>query len=143
MAEVHIVDIDGEQWDIKDLPLTTRVANLETKTSVTAERLWSLRSSFIDKVKINDSYFLQVHFSSFHYQGSAVTQLLTLQNAIGNTEILRCQVMGDMGPSVDRISIDLDFNLDNEVIAVVLNQNIYSGGNFDITMFGDALIKII
>lgn len=31
MAEVHIVDIDGEQWDIKDLPLTERVAALETK----------------------------------------------------------------------------------------------------------------
>lgn len=33
MAEVHIVDIDGEQWDIKDLPLTTRVATLENKIS--------------------------------------------------------------------------------------------------------------
>lgn len=33
MAEVHIVDIDGEQWDIKDLPLTDRVANLETKVA--------------------------------------------------------------------------------------------------------------
>lgn len=33
MAEVHIVDIDGEQWDIKDLPLTTRVATLEEKIS--------------------------------------------------------------------------------------------------------------
>lgn len=33
MAEVHIVDIQGEQWDIKDLPLTARVAILETKFS--------------------------------------------------------------------------------------------------------------
>lgn len=32
MAEVHIVDIDGEQWNIKDLPLTQRVAILETAT---------------------------------------------------------------------------------------------------------------
>lgn len=28
MAEVHIVDIDGEQWDMKDQPLTERVAAL-------------------------------------------------------------------------------------------------------------------
>ena len=28
MAEVHIVDIDGEQWDIKDLPLTQRFNNI-------------------------------------------------------------------------------------------------------------------
>lgn len=33
MAEVHIVDIDGEQWDIKDQPLTTRVAALEEKAT--------------------------------------------------------------------------------------------------------------
>lgn len=33
MAEVHIVDIAGEQWDIKDLPLTQRVAILETLTN--------------------------------------------------------------------------------------------------------------
>lgn len=33
MAEVHIVDIDGEQWDMKDLPLTQRVAAFEEKTT--------------------------------------------------------------------------------------------------------------
>lgn len=32
MAEVHIVDIDGEQWDMKDLPLTNKVAALENVT---------------------------------------------------------------------------------------------------------------
>lgn len=34
MPEVHIVDIDGEQWDIKDLPLTQRVAILEEKATL-------------------------------------------------------------------------------------------------------------
>lgn len=33
MPEVHIVDIDGEQWDMKDMPLTARVENLEAKTA--------------------------------------------------------------------------------------------------------------
>lgn len=33
MAEVHIVDIDGEQWNIKDKPLTTRVDALEERTT--------------------------------------------------------------------------------------------------------------
>lgn len=31
MAEVHIIDIDSERWDIKDLSLTERVATLEEK----------------------------------------------------------------------------------------------------------------
>ena len=34
MAEVHIVDIQGEQWNIKDAPLTVRVAALEEKQFV-------------------------------------------------------------------------------------------------------------
>ena len=33
MADVKIIDIDGEQWNIKDEPLTVRVTNLETATS--------------------------------------------------------------------------------------------------------------
>lgn len=36
MAEVHIVDIDGEQWDIKDLPLTTKVNLLGDTTKIKA-----------------------------------------------------------------------------------------------------------
>lgn len=34
MADVKIIDIDGEQWNIKDEPLTARVENLETTTSI-------------------------------------------------------------------------------------------------------------
>lgn len=34
MAEVYIVDIDGEQWDIKDMPLAKRVAILEQLLTV-------------------------------------------------------------------------------------------------------------
>lgn len=50
MAEVHIVDIDGEQWDIKDLPLTERVANLETDVSTNTEQINSIK---------NEMYYLK------------------------------------------------------------------------------------
>lgn len=33
MAEVHIVDIDGEQWDIKDKLLTERVNAIKERTT--------------------------------------------------------------------------------------------------------------
>lgn len=36
MAEVHIVDIDGERWDIKDLPLTTKINLLGDTTKIKA-----------------------------------------------------------------------------------------------------------
>lgn len=36
MAEVHIVDIDGEQWDMKDLPLTEKVNLLGDNVKIRA-----------------------------------------------------------------------------------------------------------
>lgn len=41
MAEVHIVDIDGEQWDIKDLPLTQRVNALAERVHIVEEDMQS------------------------------------------------------------------------------------------------------
>lgn len=42
MAEVHIVDIDGEQWNIKDQPLTQRVATLEEQVEENTEVLQNI-----------------------------------------------------------------------------------------------------
>lgn len=36
MAEVHIIDIDGEQWDIKDLPLSKKVDFLGNELKIKA-----------------------------------------------------------------------------------------------------------
>ena len=143
MADVKIVDIDGSQWNMKDQEARNKIAELEEKTNVTKVRLWTSNKSFIDKVKINGEDFLQVYLEGFRYSGGVVEQILTLPKTIGNTVILRCQTLGDLHPSVDRISVDLAFYPDNSVVAIVLNQGIYDGGNFDISLYGNAFIKII
>ena len=143
MADVKIVDIDGSQWNMKDQVARDKITELEQKTTVTKVNLWTFNNSFIDKVKINGEDFLQVYFEGVRYKGGAVKQILTLSKAIGNTKILRCQMLGDLQPSVDRISVDLAFYTDNSVVAIVLNQGVYDGGNFDISLYGNAFIKII
>ena len=50
MAEVHIVDIDGEQWDIKDLPLTERVTNLETSVNTNIPNRFARDEKKIDGI---------------------------------------------------------------------------------------------
>ena len=143
MADVSKIDIDGIQWNIKDQEARSKIATLEEKTTVTKVHLWTSGTSFIDKVKINGEDFLQVYFEGIRYQGGAVAQILTLSEAIGNTVILRCQALGDLHPSVDRVSVDLAFYPDNSVVAIVLNQGVYDGGNFDISLYGNAFIKIV
>ena len=57
MAEVHIVDIDGEQWDIKDRPLTQRVANLETNIDTKSNEIKvALIGEIIKSVSQGNSY---------------------------------------------------------------------------------------
>lgn len=143
MADVKIIDIDSEQWNIKDQKARNDISVLQEKTTITTEQLWKSDESFINKVKINGEYFLQVHCSRLGYIGTAVTHLLDLPGAIGNTVTLRCQLMGDFQTHTDRISVNLDFNPDGTVLAIVLNQGFYEGGNFTVYIYGDALIKII
>lgn len=64
MAEVHIVDIDGEQWDIKDLPLTARVAALEEKQSKIIDITLGGTTTFSAKMKYlgEDSNYIYYNF---------------------------------------------------------------------------------
>lgn len=52
MAEVHIIDIDGEQWNIKDNSLTTRVETLEQSNIKNTADITSLQSeSYVKNAK--------------------------------------------------------------------------------------------
>lgn len=143
MEVVNTLDIDGTQWEIQDEVARDNINTLAQKTDITTERIWSLDNSFINKVKINNEYFLQAHFEQVNYKGEVVGKIITLQKSIGNTKVLRGQAFGDVSPSVERISVDIDFNTDNTVSVVILNKGIYTGGNFNIYVFGDFFLKII
>lgn len=143
MADVKKIDIDGVQWDMKDEVARNRINELEQKTDIMTERIWEKDNSFIDKVKINNEYFVQVHFEHFRYKGEAVEDIITLQKPLGNSRTLRAQMLGDVIYQINRISIDLDFTEKGIVSAVILNQNIYMGGNFEIEIYGDAFLKIV
>ena len=76
MAEVHIVDIDGEQWDIKDLPLTERVAALENNQ--TPEVLSDVA------ITLNSGYSAVTARLNNHYKiGKTHFALVVLQNVNG------------------------------------------------------------
>lgn len=73
MAEVHIVDIDGERWDIKDLQLTERVAALEDAISV--KKLQSvyinMASGYSTKIRSAGNHYSvgKIHFISILFNG--------------------------------------------------------------------------
>lgn len=70
MADVKIIDIDGEQWNIKDEPLTARVANLETTTSTKSlpdiELNLSSGYTVSSKSLVNHYSVGKIHFVTVH-----------------------------------------------------------------------------
>lgn len=73
MAEVHIVDIDGERWDIKDLSLTERVAVLEDAISVKMlpNVPINMASGYSTKVRSASNHYSvgKIHFISISFNG--------------------------------------------------------------------------
>lgn len=92
MAEVHIIDIDGEQWDIKDLPLTERITVLEelSSTKDLPDVLLNIAPGYTTAVRsISNHYcFGKIHFMSIRISNLAGNNIGTTSTAfIGSINI--------------------------------------------------------
>lgn len=86
MAEVHIIDIDGERWDIKDSPLTERVTTLEDIISVKGlpELDVTLKSGYSTTVIATNYHysFGKIHFVSLEFKNLSGTNIGTYNKAV-------------------------------------------------------------
>lgn len=86
MAEVHIIDIDGERWDIKDSPLTERVTTLEDIISVKSlpELDVTLKSEYSTTIMASNYHysFGKIHFVSLQFKNLSGTNIGTYNQAI-------------------------------------------------------------
>lgn len=115
MPEVHIVDIDGEQWDMKDLPLTQRVAALEE--AITVKDLpdveINMQSGYtatekraFEHYKVGKIHFINIQFDNLagNYIGTSLTANIAkidlypkkgtsfILNDYKSPAVLRCQL---------------------------------------------------
>lgn len=86
MAEVHIVDIDGERWDIKDSPLTKRVINLEDIISVKSlpSLELTMKSGYSTTIRASGHHysFGKIHFVSLQFKNLSGPNIGTYNSAI-------------------------------------------------------------
>lgn len=77
MADVKIIDIDGERWNIKDESLTARVANLETTTSI--KSLPDMELNLLPGYTVSEKRFIN------HYSAGKIHFItIQLSNLAGN-----------------------------------------------------------
>lgn len=84
MADVKIIDIDGERWNIKDLSLTERVAKLENIGTVISDNMVfncniSNQYNFGGYVTIPKGTWLAMFHMKFN-QGTSIKHLLMLDS---------------------------------------------------------------
>lgn len=143
MADVKIVDIDGEQWNIKDQEARTKIAALEEKTTVKKTVLYNTNELNITVLEINGEKFLQARFNGFSWNGVIGAALVTLTEDIGNTVVLRS--IAHIAPTNQqgRIATDIDFETDRNIYIYPLLTDQSIGTYRPGEVYGDILLKII
>lgn len=118
MAEVHIVDIDGEQWDIKDSPLTARVAALEeavsTKDLQNIELNMKPDYTAVISTIYNHYSVGKIHFMSIRLQHLAGNNIGTSSTALFGSINIR--------PKKDTVFILYDY-ANNAILRCYINTN--------------------
>ena len=143
MADVKIVDIDSEQWNMKDQKARDDIAALEQKTTITTRNLWQSDNSFLELVTINDTKFLHFHFHKFRMSGTFPKVIFTFQNNFGLTTEIRGQGFYDDSSIPDRVACGIDFSEKGWVMVYPLSKNLYSGTWNNIDLYGDGFIKVV
>lgn len=134
MAEVHIVDIDGEQWDIKDSPLTARVATLEDKVSTKDEQDIVINmlpgytasvNHIFNHYSVNKIHFMTVRISNLKGAdiGTAATIYLgsTNMRPKKDTSFILCDY-------IHNVALRCFLNIDGK-IAIGGSEGVTSGNN--------------
>ena len=143
MADVKIIDIDSEQWNMKDQKARDDIAALEQKTTTKTKNLWKSGASFLELVTINDAKFLHLHLQGFRTSGNYPKTLFSFQNDFGLTIGVRGQGFYDDISIMDRVACGFDFSPQGTVLTYPLSKGLYSGTWGNIDFYADCFIKVI
>lgn len=138
MEKVAIIDIQGEQWAIKDQEATERLDKLETKTTMKKTRLWEKKSSYIELVEINDMKFYNVFFEYSQIVDTIGQTIFTIP-IIGQKNIVnRILITGDKTNNEGRVPLIIEINKDGTVRAYAIFDNIKYGKHEELRLYGQA-----
>ena len=143
MADVKIIDIDSEQWNIKDQKARNDIATLEEKTTVEKTVLYNTNQLNVTVLEINGEKFLQAHFDGLSWGGEIGAIVATLSENIGNTTVLRGVVHISPTNQVGRIATNIDFGTDGKLYIYPLLTDQTTGTFKPSQIYGDVLLKVI
>lgn len=138
MEKVSVIDIQGEQWAIKDQEATERIDKLETKTTMKKTRLWENKSSYFELVEINDIKFYNIFFEYSQIVNTIGQTLFTIPTVGQKNIVNRMLITGDKTNNKGRVPLIIEVNKDGTVKAYAILDNIKYGEHEELRLYGQA-----
>lgn len=142
MADVKIVDIDNEQWNIKDQEARTRIATLEEKTTVNITKKIDQTVIKMNLVEINGEKFVQLHINGLSWAGVIGSTIATFTQDFDLDEIIRCVVGLDFTDGTGRDTAGIDIEPGGVIRIYPHTPNQMSGTYRACNIYGDAFIRV-
>ena len=136
MADVKIVDIDGEQWNIKDGVAQKRINELETKTNVKRTSLWKDGVSFFEVIEINGLKYFNGYFQSVFEVRTIGQVIFNFEPIEGMSNVNRGFITGDKIDRTGRCPVILSIGTDGVVSAYAIFNDVMQGTHPPVTLFG-------
>ena len=136
MGKISIIDIQGEQWAIKDQDATERIDRLEEKTNIKRTELWSAPGSYFELVEINGVKYYNAFFQGAPYIDAIGQSIFKIPN-VGQVQAAnRAIVSGDKTDNTGRVPVLLEINSDGTVKAFAMFDNQFLGTHPEIALYG-------
>lgn len=136
MEKVSIIDIQGEQWAIKDQEATERIDKLEEKTNVKKTLLWENPGSFFELVEINGIKYYNAIFEGVPFVSEFGETIFTIPNVGQIQQINRAVVVANKVDKSGRVPVSIDIHADGTVKAYAIFNDMFSGKHPDIRIYG-------
>ena len=136
MEYVKIIDIDGEQWSIKDQVAQKRIDELEIKTNIKRKSLWREGDSFLELVEINGLNY----FNGYFQRAFEIKSIGQIAFRLDPIEVMTREntwlITGDKIDGTGRCIVRLSIGQSGYVHAYAILNDIGRGTHPPITLYG-------
>lgn len=136
MANVKIIDIDGEQWNIKDQVAQKRIDELETKMNVKRTSLWEGSGSFLELIEINGLKYFNGYFQKGFEVDTIGQTLFSFRPIEGLTTTNRGLIIGYKIDGGGRYPVVISIEPNGVARAFTIIDNVGQGTHPSVTLYG-------
>ena len=142
MADVKIIDIDSEQWNMKDQNARDRLAELETGNKIQNIETTPSSNVTMELITITNVKFLQITFTGFLLNLQSEQNILSFTNNFGLNENFYFLVDADKVSQTGRVPVIIGLLTSGIMQTYPIVIDNWTPNLGQCRLYGQALIKI-